>query len=52
MFALSIHLSMILRAKVLTLSKKSNMQNFGFVILLIENLVCESRRICILNEDQ
>lgn len=30
-----IHLSMILRAKVLTLSKKSDMQNFGFVILLI-----------------
>lgn len=30
-----IHLSMILQAKVLTLSKKSDMQNFGFVILLI-----------------
>lgn len=30
-----IHLSMILQAKVLTLSKKSDTQNFGFVILLI-----------------
>lgn len=30
-----IHLSMILHAKVLTLSKTSDMQNFEFVILLI-----------------